>query len=75
MGRQAQTPAIRASFVGSSDSATMHNPDGCARRQTPPRAKLRHDLGLHRENRAVMRPDSTTMQEVGRASTKGAETG
>ena len=38
VGRQAQTPAIRASFVGSSGSAAMHNRDRCERRQTPPRA-------------------------------------
>ena len=75
VGRQAQTPAIRASFVGSSGNAAMHNRDGCARRQAPPRAKLRHGLGLHRGNRAVRGLDSTTMQEGDRASTSGTETG
>ena len=74
VGRQAQTPAIRASFVDSSGSAAMHNRDGCARRQAPPRAKLRHGLGLHREKRAVRRLDSVTMPEGDRASTSGAET-
>ena len=67
-------PAISASFVGRSDSAAMHNWDGCARGQTPPRAKLRHGLGLHRGNRAVMRLHSATKQEGDRASTSGVET-
>ena len=31
----------RASFVGSSGGAAVHKRDGCARRQAPPRAKLR----------------------------------
>ena len=51
----------------------MHSLDGCARRQAPPRAKLRHGLGLHRGHRAVMRLDSTTKQEGDRASTSEAE--
>ena len=62
-------------FLGSSGSAAMHNRDGCARRPAPPRAKLRHGLGLHRGNRAVRRLDSTTMEEGDRASTSGEETG
>ena len=74
LGRQAQISAIRASFVGSSSSAAMHNRDSCARWQAPPRANLRHSIGLHRENRAVRRLNSTTMQEGDRASTTGAET-
>ena len=75
VGRQAQTPAIRAFFIGSSGSAAMHNRDGYALRQAPPRAKLRHCLGLHRGNRAVRRLDSTTTPEGDRASTSGAEKG
>ena len=53
----------------------MHHRDGCARRQAPPRAKLRQGLGWHRGSRAVRRLVSTTMQEGDRASTSGAETG
>ena len=62
-------------FVASSGSAAMHNRDGCARRQAPRRAKLRHGLSLHRGNRAVRRVDSTTMQEGDRASTRGGRDG
>ena len=40
--RQARTPAIRASFGGSSGRAAMLNRDVRARRQAPPRAILRH---------------------------------
>ena len=62
----------RASFVGSSGGAAVHKRDGCARRQAPPRAILRHGLGLHRGNRAVRRPDSTEGGD--RASTCGVVT-
>ena len=75
VGRQAQPPAIRVSFVGDSGSAAMHNRYGYARRQAPPRSKLRHGLGLHRGNRTFRRLDSATMQEGDRASTSGAEAG
>ena len=75
VGRQAQKPAIRASFKGSSGSAAMHNRDGYALRQAPQRAKRRHCLGLHRGNHVVRRLDSTTTQEGDRASTSGVEMG
>ena len=42
--RQARTPAIRASFLGSCGRAAMLNWDVRARRQAPPQAKLRHSL-------------------------------
>ena len=73
-GRQAPTPVIRASFVGSGGSAAMHSWDGCARRQAPPRDKSRHGLSLHRGNCAVRRLDSGTKDGGDRASTCGVET-
>ena len=80
VGRRAQTPPIRASFVyvysslvGSIGSSAIHNRDGCARRQAPPRAKLRHGLGLHRGNRAVRRLGSTTMH-LSRTAAAGRHT-
>ena len=75
LGRQAQTPAIRTPFAGSSGSAAMHNRDGCARRQAPSRTKQRLGLSLHRGNCAVRRLDSTTKPEGDRASTTVIEMG
>ena len=61
--------------VGSSGSAAMHCRDGCARRQTAPRSKLRHGRGLHRGNLAVRRLELMAKHKGDRASTSGAVTG
>ena len=51
MGRQAETPAIRASSVGSNGNAAMHNRDGCAPRPAPPLVKLRHGFAQREPRR------------------------
>ena len=61
-------------FLGSSGGAAMLNRDARARKQAPPRATLRHSLGLRRRNGAGRRLNSTTKKEGDWPSTGGEET-
>ena len=60
--RQAWSPTIPASFLGSSGRAAMQNRDAHAWRQALPRANPRHHLRLYRGNCPV-RCDSTMKED------------
>ena len=61
-------------FWGSSGGAAMLNREARARRQSPPRATLRHRLGLRGGNCDGGRLDSTMKEEGDWPSTGGEET-